>query len=449
LFRHAKVFTTNLKFAPAANGIFSARVHFYTQGQGGTIMAKAKKLPSGSWRCLAYSHSEPVYEATGQPVLDGNGKQKQRRVYESFTAGSAKEAQYMAAQFQMDKGKTPAKKPAIHGDMTLTEAIDKYIDSRIPLERSPTTIQDYRCIQKCGFRDLMDMQLKDFDEEILQEAVNMESQRKSIKNGIRTISAKRLRNEWALIAAVLKKYRKELVCEVELPPIKERVPELLPAKTVIDIIRGTEIELAVLLAAWLSFSMSEVRGLTKSKSISGDCIRIAEVIVDVCGKPIRKDMAKNQYRNRTHHIPPYIMQLIHQVDGDILVPMSGHTLYRRWIRLLNDNGLPHMTFHDLRHLSASIMALLRIPDKYAQERGGWKSDRIMKRVYMQTLPDERRKVDAMIDNYFENIIKPEVGEIDQKKYQAWLVLFEKEDSEDSKNEFLLFMQHEKQHEPGK
>jgi len=27
-------------------------------------------------------------------------------------------------------------------------------------------------------------------------------------------------------------------------------------------------------------------------------------------------------------------------------------------------------------------------------------------------------------------------------------LFEKEDSEDSKNEFLLFMQHEKQHEPG-
>jgi integrase len=42
----------------------------------------------------------------------------------------------------------------------------------------------------------------------------------------------------------------------------------------------------------------------------------------------------------------------------------------RFKRLLEKNGLPHMTFHDLRHMNASVMAMLRIPDKYAMERGG-------------------------------------------------------------------------------
>lgn len=40
-------------------------------------MAKAKKLPSGSWRCLAYSHTEEV-------VYPG-GEIKKKRIYKSFT----------------------------------------------------------------------------------------------------------------------------------------------------------------------------------------------------------------------------------------------------------------------------------------------------------------------------------------------------------------------------
>jgi integrase len=151
---------------------------------------------------------------------------------------------------------------------------------------------------------------------------------------------------------------------------------------------------------WLSFSMSEVRGLTKSKSISGDYLTIREVIVDVDGKPYKKDMAKNPTRNRKHRIPPYIKSLIDKVDGDALVPMSGRALYHRWIRCQDRYGMEHITFHDLRHLNASVMALLRIPDKYAQERGGWKSDKVMKGIYMQTFSEERERVDDIIDGYF-------------------------------------------------
>lgn len=221
----------------------------------------------------------------------------------------------------------------------------------------------------------------------------------------KTISAKRLKNEWGLVSATLHKYRKDLRFSVELPAPLERVPGLVPADTIMRVVRGTDIELAVLLAAWLSFSMSEVRGLTKSKSISGDYIRIAEVVVDVGGQPLRKEIAKNQSRNRTHRIPPYIKGLIDKVDGDALVPFTGRALYHKWIRLLDGNGLPHMTFHDLRHLNASVMALLRVPDKYAQERGGWKSDKVMKKVYMQTFPEERERVDDVIDRYFDKLMQ--------------------------------------------
>ena len=50
-------------------------------------MATAKKLPSGSWRCLIY---------TGK---DENGK----RQYKSFTADSKKEAEFLAAAFLASK----------------------------------------------------------------------------------------------------------------------------------------------------------------------------------------------------------------------------------------------------------------------------------------------------------------------------------------------------------
>lgn len=380
-------------------------------------MAKAKKLPSGSWRCLAYSHSEPAFDKNGKPILDKNGKQKVERKYESFTSddpspAGKREAEFAAAEFMLNKGKVKKKKKKKdYGKLKLTEAIDEYIESRKLLNRSPTTIQDYECIQKNGFQDLMDTLIEDIDEEIMQEAINVEARRPSKKRckDPKPISAKRLKNEWGLIGAVLHKYCKGFDFEeIELPQVVSRVVVLPPAREVLRIIKGTDIELPVLLAAWLSFSMSEVRGLTKSKSIHGNYIMINEVVVDVYNKPLHKDMAKNPTRNRRHRIPPYIKNLIDEVEGNALVPISGRALYHRWIKLQDDNNMDHITFHDLRHLNASIMALLRVPDKYAQERGGWKSDKVMKKVYMQTFSEERERVDDMMDGYFEEIMQHEM-----------------------------------------
>ena len=376
-------------------------------------MPTAKKLPSGSWRCQVYSHSIVLTDKDGNIAYDENGNIKKKRIYESFTSddttkrGKA-EAESMANDFILNR-KDKKKKKFRDVDMTLLQAIDKYIDQHSE-SLSPTTLKDYDSIKRNGFQDIMLLKLKEFDEDIIQDAINRESKRVSkgrCKNP-KPISPKRLRNEYGLIRPVLKKYRKDIDFEeITLPQVAPRNPELLPPEIIFDIIKGTDIELAVLLAMWLSFSQSEIRGLTKSKSISGDYLTIREVIVDGKDGPVKKEIGKNKYRNRRHKIPKRIKELIDKVEGDILVPMSGSAIYNKWIRLLDEHELPHITFHDLRHVNASVMALLRIPDKYAQERGGWESDKVMKRVYQQTFSEERENVDKKIDDYFEKKMQHE------------------------------------------
>lgn len=371
-------------------------------------MPTAKKLPSGSWRCLVYSHTEKVWDAE-------KGMWKDQRKYESFTSddttlkGKAA-AELMAAQFKVEKAKQPrqARRKDDMLDRTVSEAIDRYLEVKGNL-LSPTTIQDYRCIQRNAFPGLMGLRLRDLDEDTLDEAINSEYKRVSKKRcrNPKPISPKRVRNEWGLLSAILNKYHKGLEYEPTLLDSPDRQKELIHPQTVLDILKGDYIELPALLAIWLSFSLSEIRGLTKSRSISADgqYLTIREVVVDVDGEAVHKELAKNRWRNRTHRIPPYIRSLIEQVPTDELVTISGRAIYHRWVKLLRRNGLPHMTFHDLRHESASIMALLRVPDKYAMERGGWKSDKVMKKVYTHTFPEERQKVDNIIDGYFEELMQ--------------------------------------------
>lgn len=415
-------------------------------------MATAKKLPSGSWRCLAYSHSEPVFDNKGRMVIDPKTKkQKMKRIYESFTSDNPtlqgkKEAEAAAALFLLEKANNSKTQRLVSYDMTLSEAIDAYIDARTAV-LSPTTIQDYRCIQENAFPGMINMKLKDINEEVLQKQVNLEAMRPSNSRGRKgkPISAKRLSNEWGLIASVLNKYKKGINLDIHLPPKTKKYKDLIPPETIWNIIKGTDIELPVLLAMWLSFTMSEIKGLTKSKSIKGNYITITEVVVSLNDGPLRKENAKNYYRNRRHRIPPYIAELIEQVDGDIIVPMPSSTIYKKWCRILDKNNLPHMTFHDLRHENASIMAMLKIPDKYAQERGGWKTDKIMKDVYTHTFSEERAAADNIVDNYFVGIINPEAKKSQELLPNDIIKILQTGNPDGWFDALLEYMQHEMQH----
>ena len=75
----------------------------------------------------------------------------------------------------------------------------------------------------------------------------------------------------------------------------------------------------------------------------------------------------------------------------------------RFQKLMKEQGVK-MTFHDLRHLNASVMLMLGVPDKYAMERGGWSTTSTLKSVYQHTFSEERKQADTMIDTFFNDII---------------------------------------------
>ena len=88
---------------------------------------------------------------------------------------------------------------------------------------------------------------------------------------------------------------------------------------------------------------------------------------------------------------------------DFLIPMTYSEIYYWFEKHIKAAGLS-MTFHQLRHLSASIMLLLNIPEKYAMEKGGWKTPHTLKKHYQHTFSEDRKKVDDKMDDYFKQIL---------------------------------------------
>lgn len=331
---------------------------------------KAKKLPSGNWRARAY-YTE-------------NGK----KICRSFTAETKKEAQYLASAFLMEK-----REKARNG-MTLGEAIDDYITNKQNI-LSPSSIDSYKRIKKNSLNELCSIYLSELEPDIIQKHFNKLSQTKAPK----TVS-----NAHGLLASVLNVYAPEIHLNTTLPKKQKKIKNFPAIEDVIRIIKGTEIELPCLLAIWQGLRMSEVRGIKKS-DIKNGILTINRVIVTVNRQNIEKSETKTYDSKRQLQLPEYILNLIEKSDTEYITELTGQAIYKRLDRLLRKNGLEHISFHDLRHLNASVMLALNIPDKYAMERGGWSSTNIMKSVYQHTFSDERKEIDRKIDGFFYDIIE--------------------------------------------
>ena len=411
-------------------------------------MATARKLPSGSWRCQVYSHSEKIWD-------EQKGTWKEKRIYESFTSddptrAGKSEAERAATEFLLTRGRRAMNT----ANLTLEDAIQKYI-SASSRSLSGTTIQGYSKKQYDSYQFLMDKRLRDITTEDLQEAVNLDCQRPSkiCTKHPKPISPKTVRNTYGFIISVIHYFLPEAEYPVKLPTVPAKVRDLIAPDILIGILKGTEIELPCLLAMWLSLTMSELRGI-KYRDIQDGFLRLDRVMVDIGNKPTIKESGKTSTRLRMHKIPDYIMSLIPPgKPDDFIITASGSSIYKAWKKLLEKNNLPHMTFHDLRHENASIMQYLNIPDKYAMERGGWKTDTVMKKVYVHTFSEGRKEADAVVNQYFEQIFNDSGNSegFDEKKYQAWLILNDEENTPDARKNFMEYMaekksmQHEMQH----
>ena len=283
----------------------------------------------------------------------------------------------------------------VEAGLTVGEAIRKYIDSRDGI-LSPATVAGYEKI-------LRNLTISDEPLRKLDYQAFVNSLAKTVSRRGKTMSPKSIANICGLIESSAK-YAAGITLEAKRPAPRKQLVTLLEPDAILRLVRGDPIELPVLLAMWLSLSMSEIRGLT-ARSVHGDLLTVRGAVVDVDGVPTYKESNKAYDRTRTLRIPPRIMELIRQTDAwktgsGYLVPMSGQAIYKRWIRL--QDGTEKMTFHQLRHLNASIMMTLGLPDTYAMERGGWTSRQTLNRVYQHTMASRRADYDDLIDRFFEN-----------------------------------------------
>ena len=51
------------------------------------------------------------------------------------------------------------------------------------------------------------------------------------------------------------------------------------------------------------------------------------------------------------------------------------------------------------------MHALNIPDQYIMKRGGWKSDKVLKKVYRGTIESEEKKFTDKINEHFTQIMQ--------------------------------------------
>lgn len=335
-------------------------------------MAKAKKLPSGSWRVKAY---------VGK---DENGK----LIYKSFTAPSKREAEGAAALYLAQKKRERAQ------EMTVGEAIDMYIVSKENV-LSPSTIGGYRVTRRNQMQGLMGIQLNDLTNSDIQSEFNREALR---------LSPKTLRNARGLLSAALSVYMPDFTVRVSLPAKAHKVLDLPTPEEVIRAVRGTDIELPCLLALWLSLRMSEVRGI-RYKDIHGNVLTVQNVKIKFGADEFTKEQTKTYNSTRVHELPDKLLELIGTGSPEeYVVPMVAQTITKQLKRYVEKSCGKDVTFHQLRHLNASVMVELGVPDKYAMERGGWSTDSTLRSVYQHTFDDKRREIDKQINDYFERLL---------------------------------------------
>ena len=336
-------------------------------------MASAKKLPSGSWRVQVFIGK------------DTNGK----NIMKSFSAPTRKEALKQATEFEKEAR-------ALRNRFTVGQALDGYIDLKRNV-LSPSTIHGYGIIRRNRLQSIMDIDIHQLDSFMMQKAINEDAVKSSHK------SINEAKN---LIVTALKLYGVKLELNVTLPAKKPKIKKLPSPQQVIQMVRGTNIELPCMLAIWLSLRISEVRGL-QFGDLKDGVLTIQRSKLRLGSEDVVREVNKTYSSTRQLIVPQYLIDLIqavpHERETDFIVPEHYQTITKRLKKLADENGYT-LTYHDLRHLNASVMLALGIPDKYAMERGGWSTPNTLKNVYQHTFSEERHHVDEKIDGYFNEIL---------------------------------------------
>ena len=330
--------------------------------------------------------------------------------------GTKKEAERAMHEFIMEIEKGCYVK---NSNITVSEWMKTWMDVYIEPNVSPTTLSRYKGMIKRYIDPLIGhTQVQQLNTIAVQAWVN--SLKISPASG-KPMAAATIKHVYHVLKGAMDKavhagiiYRSP--CEGIMLPKGQKKPAVIfnqqQIKQLIQVAKGTEMELVVDMELCLGLRRGELLGLQWGDiDWENNQIHIVRNRVIVDGKSLVKE-PKTESSVRVLDAPEMLMRKLrvhrgkclenrmrlgwnYTVTDYIIVHPDGKPIYPEYIsqlftKLLEKAGLPKCRFHDLRHLCASIMLLQGVNVKVAQERLGHKDIQTTLNIYSHVLPSTAR-----------------------------------------------------------
>lgn len=332
---------------------------------------KPKQLPSGSWHIYLAAEKQPITEAT-KDLCEAKAR--------AFRAG-----------FLDRQKKLPT--------LTWSKAIDTYIADRSE-SMSPETVRGYRVIQRNRFHAIM--------QKPMSTQVNWQAE---INDALTRLSDKSVKNAWGLMTVIMR------VNEIPVPRVLFPVPEknereFLDPQQIIafcEAAKGDTCEMAMLLGLH-SLRMSEIRALRFPDSFdmkNGIIFVSGAVVRDENNKEVFKQRNKTRQSARTVPIMiPRLRELLEAQSKDGYIVTQANSTINRHIRTITEQqGLPNITEHCLRHSFASLGYHLRLSEIEVMSMGGWADSSTVHDIYLHLAQRDRLKAENKMAKFYRTAEK--------------------------------------------
>lgn len=308
-------------------------------------------------------------------------KPGEKRAYKSFTGKNAREADMLAEQWKV------LYLPHVSVG-TFGQCAEQFLDA-MKSTLSPSTLRSYNCIRKSIEQNSKAFYRANIGQIRAEDFYPMYDCLKSPKT---------VRNWNGFISSVFA-YKEIPMPKVKLPEKKKnlyRVPDEKEVRAIAKIVKGTNLEIPFALAI-RGMRRGEIAAV-RAEDIDGNILHIHRALV-YTGTGYVEKQPKTLESDRFIPLPKGLARKIKKAGK--ATEMTPQAISCAFDKMLKRNGIEHFRFHDLRHAFVSIAHANGIPDSYIMAMGGWSTDRVMRSVYMQTLPAHA----LQYQNAFERAIK--------------------------------------------
>ncbi len=336
-------------------------------------MAKAKKLPSGSWRVRVYSHTS----------ADG------KKHYESFTASTKQEAEMMAAKFANDNDRKRS------NALTTEEAMKLYID-RNRAVLSPSTLYGYNSAYK-RLAPFYNLRIRKVSSKDMQGVISY-----LIEKGY---APKTVSSTYSFLQTSLTFCGIDDNFKVHLPSNAKVPPKSPEDSQIVTLYQNASpnLKLAILFGC-LSLRRGEISGL-KYKDLKGNELYVhSDVVWGDDKKWYHKETPKTKASNRIVYIPSFMLPMIGTGEPEqYIIDIKPNAIGNAFLRLKKKLGV-NIRFHDLRHYFASLAKVLDVPDNFAANLGGWRNgSKVLKEIYQNDMVSMNEVYANRINEHLENM----------------------------------------------